>query len=142
MAKATKKASAVKASTKSSATEVNSSPAAIRFESSLNKIKSTGSAGADKIAQAVVRKVFNREMKLEGTIETGFTGKVGTATCKIFKKQIGKSNRCFITIGNVEIGGGYASKAFAYAKTATKPDAAPKVNFNQDDLDSVLKILG
>ena len=88
MAKATKKTSAVKASTKSSATEVNSSPAAVRFETSLNKIKSTGSAGADKIAQAVVRRVFNREMKLEGTVETINDPSALLAPATLFSKAL------------------------------------------------------
>lgn len=145
MAKATKK-SAAAVSTKSSATSTAKKQPAMtameRFESSLSKVKSTGDAKADQIAQAIVRKVFTREMKVEGSAETGFTGKIGKAKVSLSTKKVGKSNRYVIQVGNVEIGGAYAAKAYTYATTAVKPAAGPKVSFKQEDLDSVLDILG
>jgi hypothetical protein len=146
MAKSIKKnASATTPSTKvasvaNTAAPVVQSPAQLRFTSSMSKIKTTGDKKADKIATAVVTRIFSKELKMVGTPEDGFKGKIGKTLVKLSTVKMGKSNRYILSVGPVEIGGAYASKAFTYATTQNKPQA-PSKTYDQDALDSVLELL-
>lgn len=142
MAKATKKSAAAvsTSSTKATAKVKTVQSAMERFTQSIAKVKTTGDAKADKIATAVVTKIFQRELSMVGTPETGFAGKIGKTAVKLSKVKMGKSNRYVLTVGAVEIGGAYAAKAYSYATTQNKPAAAKK-SFDQDALDSVLELL-
>lgn len=143
MAKLSNKKSAASvsvSSTKTAAPVKTVQSAQDRFAQSIAKVKSTGDAKADQIATAVVTRIFNRELKMTGTPETGFTGKIKKSTVKLTKIKMGKSNRMILSVGGVEIGGQFAAKAFTYATTQNKPQAATK-SYDQDALDSVLELL-
>lgn len=139
MAKATTK-SATKA-TKTSAAAKTVQTAQERFAQSMKKVKSTGDAKADKIATAVVTKIFNNDLVMK-QVKNDFVGKIGKTEVKIFKESVGKSSRYVISVGGVEIRGAYAAKAFTYANTRANPKAAKTVAYDQSQLDSVLSILG
>jgi hypothetical protein len=128
------------ASVASATSPVVQSPAQLRFTSSMSKIKTTGDKKADQIATAVVTRIFSKELKMVGTPEDGFKGKIGKTVVKLSTVKMGKSNRYILSVGPVEIGGAYASKAFSYATTQNKPQA-PGKTYDQDALDSVLELL-
>tara|TARA_R110001599_G_scaffold146739_2_gene329988 strand:- start:893 stop:1333 length:441 start_codon:yes stop_codon:yes gene_type:complete len=128
------------ASVASATSPVVQSPAQLRFTSSMSKIKTTGDKKADQIATAVVTRIFSKELKMVGTPEDGFKGKIGKTVVKLSTVKMGKSNRYILSVGPVEIGGQYASKAFSYATTQNKPQA-PGKTYDQDALDSVLELL-
>jgi len=146
MAKAIKKSAASAVVTKSS-TVAKAAPVKVvqtameRFTQSIAKVKTTGDVKADQIATAVVTKIFKRELAMAGDVEKGFTGKIGKTEVKLSKVPMGKSKRYILTVGPVEIGGAFAAKAYTYATTQNKPQAAKKT-FDQESLDSVLELLG
>jgi len=83
------------------------------FEKSLTKV-STGNETVDKIARVVVTKLRDQEFEITEN-ETGFATNFKDCAILISKVAKGKSSRYVLAIGDLEIGGAFAAKAYKFA---------------------------
>ena len=83
------------------------------FENSLTKV-STGNETVDKIARVVVTKLRDQEFEITEN-ETGFDTNFKDCAITISKVAKGKSSRYVLKVGDLEIGGAFASKAYKFA---------------------------
>lgn len=91
------------------------------FAASLAKVKSTGSVKVDQIARKIVTKIWDNSLEME-QVESGFSGTVGQTTVKVLKVPNGKTNRYSLRIGDLELGGPFAAKAWNYSTSQHKED--------------------
>ena len=114
------------------------------FSASIAKVHSTGNATVDKIAQTVLTEAFNRTCAtVEETDGYSFllSRKDQVIKATVLNVKAGKANRKILTIGELQIGGAYAAKAFAIGRSTFKPASSVKANFSEDQVAELASLL-
>jgi hypothetical protein len=111
------------------------------FAQSLARVKSTGNPSMDVAMQRILTKIHDGAV-MEQT-ETGFAGVIGKAPVTLSKITKGKAARCILSVGGMEIGGGFASKAFGLCMAQNRVPAASKVHaFDEAKVAELAELLG
>jgi hypothetical protein len=101
---------------------------------------STGDAAMDTVARRVLTAVADKSVTMAKT-KAGFAGKMGTADITVGKVAKGKSSRYELSIGNVELGGPFAAKAYFYAAGQHKVAGVTARTFDAKEVASLAAML-
>jgi hypothetical protein len=111
------------------------------FAQSLARVRSTGNPSMDIAMGRILTKIHEGAV-MEPT-ETGFAGVIGKAPVTLSKVTKGKAARCILAVGGMEIGGGFASKAFGLCMAQNRIPAASKAQaFDEAKVSALAELLG
>jgi hypothetical protein len=107
---------------------------------SINKL-TTKDAAVDKIARTVLTRILDREVEMAPVEDAeAFAGQIKDVNVTVQKVQKGKSNRFVLEIGDLEITGNFASRAYRMAASQHRV-AAPAKSFDGAKVAAVASLL-
>jgi len=112
--------------TKSTTIAIAQTPAQIVFENSLAKIK-TGNVTVDAICVKLIKMIKSKEVIMDAV---QLTGEYKTVAIKIQKVVKGKTSRYILNVGDLEIGGAFAAKAYNFSLSQNKVSAVSTKSFD------------